>query len=237
MPIASRQRGVHGPDVWQAVTLRPHELAGLPTAIQGAWPMGEARPRVASVTARVTDFGADSSGGVRDLVRGAGADVALAYGGFAVCALFLTFAQATGKLDGSKSTLLGVLSGSDWTPGGFGWFLILAALGSIAATHFWKHPCAVLAATTPLLITLYADLRYAEAQVGVVYVVTKAMLDRASALGDTGAITADMLTQSAATDPYRIGLGAFATLILATYIALRGAQRFGRPAVKRGENT
>ena len=230
MPIASSQRRALETDVWQGLSRGPYEAASSLAVASAGWPIGEPVPRVDSVTAQVTDLGVESLGSVRDLVKFVGRDVAAAYAGFAVCALFLTFAQTANEATASKSTLLGVLNGLDGSSGGFGWLLVLAALGSIAVPRWWKHPCAVLCAVTPLLVTLYGDFRYAEAQVRVAYVVTKAMLDRASSLFGTGALSADMLTQSTALDPYRIGIGAYATLILSAYIALRCAQRFGRPA-------
>lgn len=87
--------------------------------------------------------------------RDAGKPITIAYGVFAVFALFADVVRDV------PMTLPGLVNGLSWytlanssgVNGGFGFLLVLLAILSIAVPVFWQHPAAPLAYTLPLIVT------------------------------------------------------------------------------------
>lgn len=86
----------------------------------------------------------------------AGKAVTLAYGFFALFALFADTVRNV------PVTLPGLVNGFSWGDlvapsglnGGFGLLLVVLAILSIAVPAFWRHPAAPLAWTLPLIVTI-----------------------------------------------------------------------------------
>ncbi|NLR74108.1 hypothetical protein [Leeia aquatica] len=132
-----------------------------------------------------------------------GKDVAIAYGVFAIVALFLPFLSGNGFLAAQKITLAEIVSA--------GVLLVLLASASIAVPHFWKHKLAPLALCAPLLVTLLADI-----QAYRVFSSFNAGMDQlANALGEFSRPS-----------PFSLSLGFYLAQLVAGYIAYRGVTRY-----------
>ncbi|MGH7727556.1 MAG: hypothetical protein ACREM2_02025 [Vulcanimicrobiaceae bacterium] len=111
---------------------------------------------------------------------------------------------------------LGAIAGGGVpSSGGSGLLLVLIALASIVIPYFWKSRYAPLAYCLPLLVTLYADLGAYNA-----FSALKAEVGDLSSGGDAPSVGA----------VFSLGLGAYATLLIAAYLAWRGYQQYRRTA-------
>ncbi len=150
-------------------------------------------------------------------------DVAVAYAAFALCAVLPVFAGSAGEV-AAVMNLPGAFAGAGGGVGALlGWALVGAALGSLLVPRAWKHSSATLVWLTPLLVTFAAALCVLVAQLQVVHSVVAVRLDQASSLFGAGPMDLPEV------GPYHVGLGAYATLAVAAYIALRGVQHWSRP--------
>lgn len=139
-----------------------------------------------------------------------GKDVAIAYGVFAIVALFLPFLSGNGFLAALSITLADIVTGIRGS-GGVGVLLVLLATASIAVPHFWKHKLAPLALCAPLLVTLLADLQAFQAFSHM----NSTMDQLENALGEFNRPS-----------PFSLGLGFYISLLVAGYIAYRGVMRY-----------
>jgi hypothetical protein len=160
--------------------------------------------------ALASDRGKKIASGILD---SAGREVAIAYALFAVTALFLPFVNFAGSP--MTITLPVILNGLNDVPsnGGFGLILVIIAIASIAVPYFWKNRFAPLAYCVPLLVTLYGDLG-----------AYNALNEYKAQLGGADSIASQM----GMTSPLSLGIGAFATFVVAAYLAWRAYQAYQR---------
>jgi hypothetical protein len=146
-----------------------------------------------------------------------GKGIAIAYGLFAVSALFLPFVSLRNLfgIEGGSIALPGVLSGLENSGYVSGLFVLLLALATIAVPLFWRNRYAPLAFCAPLLITLYADFE--------LYRIYASLRDQ---LSPWFGAARDQLAEGIT--PFRLGIGAYLTFIIAAYLAFRGVRRYSR---------
>lgn len=149
-----------------------------------------------------------------------GIDIAIAYGAFALSALFLNMLAGTGMMAALTAKMAGVLNGmpvdkdAGFSNGGMGFLLVLVAIATIAVPYFWKHKFAPLALCLPLLIVFFADYQ----TIHIIYTF-KHMMD-----GLSSGMFGNMM--SSMTPTFSIGFGAYISTGLAAYLAFRGFIRF-----------
>lgn len=93
------------------------------------------------------------------LYQEAGKSIVIAYGVFAVAAIFLNLVTVSGSGCSLSCSLNGAFDNSGRSNDLFGWLLTLAAIASIAGPTLVKHKFAPLAYCLPLLVTLSANLK------------------------------------------------------------------------------
>jgi hypothetical protein len=160
---------------------------------------------------------------VRAILRGAGIDVAIAYGAFLVIALFVSLFAVGGFMD-AKLTLADLLSGdpSDTAldgGSGRGMMLVLLATASVTVPILWKHRLAPLAFSMPLLFTAAAFWP--------IYQQHRAQQEALAGLGELG-IAAARLAEQAGVRPGpldALGIGAWLLFATVIFLALRGIAR------------
>ena len=149
-----------------------------------------------------------------------GNDVAIAYGVFLIAALFLNFVSAGGVL-GVNLPLTSLLSGGMGVMGeGRGIFLVLLASATIAVPIFWKNKFAPLAFTVPLFFTIMA--------LWPLYGQHREQQQAMAALGEFGPLFGEMAEQMGSGGGLldSFGLGAWAVIASALYLAVRGVMKF-----------
>jgi len=149
-----------------------------------------------------------------------GKDVAIAYGVFLIAALFLNFVSAGGVI-GVNLRLTSLLSGSMGVMGeGRGIFLVLLASATIAVPLLWKNKFAPLAFTLPLIFTIIG-LR-------PLYGQHREQQQAMAAMGEFGPLFEEMAEQMGGGGGLldSLGLGAWAVIASALYLAIRGVMKF-----------
>ena len=147
-----------------------------------------------------------------------GKDVAIAYGVFAIAALFLSVISAGGiitlKLTNLLSDNMGMMGN------GKGNFLVLLATATIAVPYFWKHKFAPLAFLGPLLVTLmafwplYDQYRQQQKQMAAMGEFGQMMGQMSQQMGGGGGGISDL------------GIGAWVIIAVSAYLAFKGVMRF-----------
>jgi hypothetical protein len=149
-----------------------------------------------------------------------GKDVAIAYGVFLIAALFLNFVSAGGVL-GVNLKLTSLLSGGLGVMGqGRGILLVLLASATIAVPFFWKGKFAPLAFTVPLIFTIIA--------LWPLYEQHREQQQAMAALGEFGPLFGEIAEQMGGGRGllHNLGLGAWAAIASALYLAVRGVMKF-----------
>jgi hypothetical protein len=149
-----------------------------------------------------------------------GKDVAIAYGVFLIAALFLDFVSAGGVL-GVNLQLTSLLSGGMGVMGeGRGIFLVLLASATIAVPFLWKNKFAPLAFTVPLIFTIIA--------LWPLYEQHREQQQATAAMGEFGPLFEEMAEQMGGGGGLldSLGLGAWAVIASALYLAVRGVMKF-----------
>lgn len=147
-----------------------------------------------------------------------GIDVAIAYGAFALVALFFTFMSGSGPLKSLAMGMPATLNASGGiasiSNGGFGLLLILLSVATIAVPYFWKNKFAPLAFAIPLLVTLYAAFK--------VYQLNAPIRDMTKQLGAMGGAYGKALASSG----FSLSVGGYLALAIGVYLAFRGVTRY-----------
>jgi hypothetical protein len=149
-----------------------------------------------------------------------GKDVAIAYGVFLIAALFLNFVSAGGIL-GVNLQLTNLLSGGMGVMGeGRGIFFVLLTSVTIAVPFLWKNKLATLAFTVPLLVTIIA--------LWPLYEQHRQQQQAMTAMVEFGPLFGEMAEQMGSGDGVfdSLGLGAWAVIASALYLAIKGVMKF-----------
>lgn len=164
----------------------------------------------------------------RTILTVVGRDIAIAYGVFALLALFVSVVSISGIVDISVTladllsghTGLATLTGSS----GKGTLLVLIAAATVAVPYFWPHKLAPLAFALPLVFTLYGFWPLYEQQ--------RAEREAMEAMGELGAMMGEMADQMGGSigGPLdNLAVGAYLLFATVVYLAVRGVMRaFGR---------
>ncbi len=174
---------------------------------------------------KMGQLGAEGSKVAKAVYENVGKDVAIAYGVFAVAALFLKFVTVKGMLANSDFSikLAAVINGTLKSPlllsnGGGGLFWVLVAIVTIAVPYFWKHKYAPLAFCVPLLVTLYGCLQWYHE-----YSAAQAQIKQVRAA--MGREAAQYMGAASDAMPYALSIGAYVCLAAGAYLAYRGIMR------------
>lgn len=164
----------------------------------------------------------------RAIFASAGRDIAIAYGVFALLALFVSMVSMSGIVE-IRVTLADLLSGHTGLAtltgsSGKGILLVLVATATVAVPYFWRHKLAPLAFALPLLFTLYGFWPLYEQQ--------RAQREAMEAMGELGGMMSEMAEQMGGDigGPLdNLAVGAYLLFATVVYLAVRGAMRaFGR---------
>ena len=162
---------------------------------------------------KFSQFGGEGSKMAKGILDYVGMDVAVAYGAFALSALFLGMLLASSRYVAAEVsiTMAGVLNGiqqqqQNVSNGGFGLLLVFLVVATIAVPYFWRDKLAPLVFCIPLLVTLYAD-----------YQVFHLISNVKQMMGSYGISTPV---------PFSAGMGVYGSTLIAAYLALRGVLKF-----------
>lgn len=167
---------------------------------------------------KMNKIGGEGSKIAKGIFDSVGMDVAIAYGAFALVALFFAFMSGTGPYKSLSLGMAGTInaSGGMTSPsnGGFGLLVVLVSIATIVVPYFWKEKFAPLAFVVPLLVTLYAAFK--------VYQINAPIRDMAKQLGAMGGGYGRALASSG----FSLSIGAYLAIAIAVYLAYRGITRY-----------
>lgn len=165
------------------------------------------------------------------VLRTVGNRVAIAYGVFAISALFLDFVSVHGLVAAASYSLsdtISVLSGG----GSGGMLLVLLALATIVVPYFLKHKYAVLSLCLPLVVTLYGGFKYYQlsstvnSQIEKMNSAVNSQIEQLGSMLGNASHAAGAMKGAAVSLPYSLGIGAYLAFAAAAFIAFFGIKGY-----------
>jgi hypothetical protein len=179
------------------------------------------------VREKMSKLGGEGGKIAQAVYENVGKDIAIAYGVFAVFALFFNFFTYKGM--SMSLTMPVILNVVDWvhdknpSSGGSGLFFVVLATCSIVVPYFWKHKGSYLVLCIPLFLTLFTCYKF--------YNGVSIVLEQFTSIGNMFAPQQQQASNNSLSMLVilkSLSIGSYFVIVASFYLAFRGVIRYMR---------